>query len=220
MSSELTITQNGALFFAQHRVSKGMELVRQLRTAARNHRPAIRTLGTVLNDIFAHQNMLPTLMAAVGVPNRRNFQLQTNRKNKTMKLINALVTISVAAILTLGTVLAGGSAIKEMLLGQSGFRLTTITTQRQREQINSLPEGQVSAIMYQHKLFYVFPTMKKDVVYVGKQQQFDAYKQALSQEYQKEPAARPNITEETAGPNHVQIQEFDGFGPMNSFGDE
>jgi hypothetical protein len=140
-----------------------------------------------------------------------------------MKLINALVTISVAAILTLGTattVLAGGSAIKETLLAQSGFRLTTLTTQRQREQVNSLPEGQVSAIMYQHKLFYVYPTMKRDVVYVGKQQQFDVYKQALSQEYQKETAARPSITEETAGPNHVQIQEFDGFGPMNSFGDE
>ena len=101
----------------------------------------------------------------------------------------------------------------------------TVTTQRQREQIESLPEGQVHAIMSQHKLYYVYRTMKKDVVYVGKQQQFDAYRQALgtaenTSRVQQELQDRPDMVFETAGPNHVRIQEFDGFGPMNPFGDE
>lgn len=145
-----------------------------------------------------------------------------------MKLLTKLVTVSVAAILVLGTVttvLAGGSATKETLLAQSGFRLKTVTTERQREQIESLPEGQVHAIMYQHKLYYVYRTMKKDVVYVGKQQQFDTYKQALgsaenTSRVQREMQDRPDMVFESAGPNHVKIQEFDGFGPMDPFGDE
>jgi len=145
-----------------------------------------------------------------------------------MKVPTTLVTTSVAVILGLGTattLMAGGSATKETLLAQSGFRLKTITTQRQREQVEGLPEGQVSAIMYQHKLFYVYRTTQKDQVLVGKQQQFDAYKQALSgaentRRVQQEMQDRPDMVLEGAGPNHVRIQEFDGFGPMNPFGDE
>jgi hypothetical protein len=143
-----------------------------------------------------------------------------------MKLPNALVVLS--AILALGTgstLLAGGSATKETLLAKSGFRLKTITTERQREQIEGLAEGQVYAITYQHKLYYVYRTTQKDQVYVGKQQQFDAYKQALSgpentRRVQQEMQDRPDMVFEGAGPNHVRIQEFDGFGPMNPFGDE
>jgi hypothetical protein len=134
-----------------------------------------------------------------------------------MKRLTTLVIISAVAILALGTapiVLAGGNAAKERLLSQSGFRLKTVTTDRQREQIQSLPEGQVSAITYQHKLYYVYPTTQKDQVFVGKQQQFDAYKQVLSG------AIQPDMVTETAGPNHVKIEQFDGFGPMNPFGDE
>ena len=145
-----------------------------------------------------------------------------------MKIPTKLVIVSVAVVLAIGTattMLAGGSATKETLLAQSGFRLKTVTTDRQREQIEGLPEGQVSAIMYQHKLYYVYRTAKKDQVYVGRQEQFDAYKQALSgpentRRVQQEMQDKPDMVFETAGPNHVRINEFDGFGPMNPFGDE
>jgi len=145
-----------------------------------------------------------------------------------MKLSTAFVIFSVAIVLALGTattLLAGGSATKEALLAQSGFRLKTVTTQRQREQIESLPEGQVHAITYQNKLYYVYRTTKKDQVYIGRQEQFDAYKQALNgpenaRRVQQEMQDRPDMVFETAGPNHVKIEQFDGFGPMNPFGDE
>jgi hypothetical protein len=143
-----------------------------------------------------------------------------------MKLPTTLVVLS--AILALGTgstLLAGGSATKENLLKQSGFRLKTVTTERQREQIANLPEGQVSAITYQQKLYYVYRTTQKDQVYIGKQQQFDAYKQALgtpenTSRVQQEMQDKPDMVFETAGPNHVQVREFDGFGPMDPFGSE
>ena len=145
-----------------------------------------------------------------------------------MKRLTTLVVISVVAILALGaatTLLAGGSATKETLLAQSGFRLKTVTTERQREQIAGLPEGQVSAVTYQHKLYYVYRTTQKDQIYVGKQGQFDTYKQALSapdntSRVQKEMKDHPDMVFEGAGPNHVRVEEFDGSGPMDAFGDE
>jgi hypothetical protein len=145
-----------------------------------------------------------------------------------MKLSTTLVIIAVTAILALGTrstLLAGGSATKETLLAQSGFRLKTVTTQRQREQVESLPERQVWAVTYEHKLYYAYRTAQKDQIYVGKQQQFDAYKQALSgpentRRVQQEMQDRPDMVTETAGPNHIRIEQFDGLGPMNTTGDE
>jgi hypothetical protein len=74
-------------------------------------------------------------------------------------------------------------------------------------------------------LYYVYRTTQKDQVYVGKQGQFDAYKQALrgadtTRRVQQEMQDRPDMVFESAGPNHVKIQQFDGFGPMDPFGDE
>ena len=58
-----------------------------------------------------------------------------------MKLSTTLVVLSaILAVGTGSTVLAGGSTTKETLLAQSGFHLKTVTTQRQREQIEG-PAG-------------------------------------------------------------------------------
>ena len=136
-----------------------------------------------------------------------------------MKLFITIGTM-LFLVLETATPLFGGSATKEALLAHSGFRLKNITSQQQRKQIEKLPEGQVSAVTYQRKLYYVYPTMKKDLVYVGKQQQFDAYKQALKsagnmQRVQQEMQGHADMITEGAGPNHVRVREFDGFGPMS-----
>jgi len=145
-----------------------------------------------------------------------------------MKRSNLLVTIGVAVLLTLGSatnMFAGGSATKEALLAQSGFRLKTVTSQEQRADVEKLAEGQVFAVTFHNKLYYVYRTAKRDQIYVGKQQQFDNYKQALSSEentrkVQQEMQDKPDMVFETAGPNHVKIEQFNGFGPMDPFGDE
>ena len=141
-----------------------------------------------------------------------------------MKLSTTLVTVGVV-IGTTTIAWAGGSATKETLLAQSGFRLKTVTSQEQRTDVERLPEGQVSAVTYHQKLYYVYRTAKPDQIYVGKQQQFDAYKQALSgpentRRVQQEMQDKPDMVFETAGPNHVRIEQFNGFGPMDPFGDE
>src|SRR5213080_2490351 len=117
---------------------------------------------------------------------------------------------------------------KEALLSQSGFKVITVTTPPQQQAVNGLAQGRVSAVHYNGKLFYVFPTGTKDKIYVGKQKQFNAYKQALASQHAAKPASQPSMAQmgeaqmagqsleptlETAGPNHIEVQQFGGFGP-------
>src|SRR5437868_14623994 len=68
---------------------------------------------------------------------------------------------------------------KEFLLAQSGFKVITVTTAKQQQAISGLAQYRVSAVKYNGKLYYVFPTATKDKIYVGRQRQYDAYKGAL-----------------------------------------
>jgi hypothetical protein len=117
---------------------------------------------------------------------------------------------------------------KEFLLAQSGFRVITVTTPKQQQAINELAQYRVSAVKYNGKLYYVFPTATKDKIYVGKQKQFNAYKQALAGQLASQPASQqaqpgqqlmnpaPTMAFETAGPQQIEVDQFDGFGPMGT----
>src|SRR5438128_1263558 len=120
------------------------------------------------------------------------------------------------------------SAQKENLLAQSGFRVITVTTPKQQQAINGLTQYRVSAVKYNGQLYYVFPTATKDKIYVGRQTQFNAYKNALAAQQMGQPASQPGqpgqhlmnpaptMAFETAGPNHIEVEQFDGFGPMGT----
>ena len=111
---------------------------------------------------------------------------------------------------------------KQNLLAQSGFKVITVTTPKQQQAVSQLAMGRVSAVKYNGKLYYVFPTSKKDQIFVGRQKQYNAYKQALqAQQGQQQMAGTPTFVTETAGPNHIEVDQFDGFGPMGveSLGD-
>ena len=117
---------------------------------------------------------------------------------------------------------------KEFLLAQSGFRVITVTTPKQQQAINGLTQYRVSAVKYNGQLYYVFPTATKDKIYVGRQSQFNAYKNALAAQQMGQPASQPGqpgqqlmnpaptMAFETAGPNHIEVEQFDGFGPMGT----
>jgi hypothetical protein len=126
-----------------------------------------------------------------------------------------------AACQTTGTGQAGPQ--KEGLLSQSGFKTITVTTPQQQQAVSGLAQGRVSAVKYNGKLYYVYPTGTKDRIYVGRQKQYNAYKQALvAQQGQQQMAGQALMpTLETAGPNNIEVQQFGGFGPMgvNALGD-
>jgi hypothetical protein len=113
---------------------------------------------------------------------------------------------------------------KEFLLAQSGFKVITVTTPKQQQAINGLAQYRVSAVKYNGKLYYVFPTATKDKIYVGKQKEYDAYKSALGAQQATQQAQlgqqtmnpAPTMTYEGAGPHHIEVEQFDGFGPMGT----
>ena len=154
-----------------------------------------------------------------------------------MKKLLTLTTIAIAmAVLALmsacQTVATNDAELvaskKEFLLAQSGFKVITVTTPKQQQAINGLAQYRVSAVKYNGKLYYVFPTAQKDKIYVGKQKQFNAYKQALAAQQGSQPTGQqaqpgqqlinppPTFTYEGAGPHHVEVEQFDGFGPMGT----
>jgi len=105
-----------------------------------------------------------------------------------------LTLISIATVLVLisasEATAASGSEIsrKEALLAQSGFKVVTVTTPKQKEAVNGLAQGRCSAVTFNKKLFYVFPTATKDKFYVGKQAQFNRYKKAIAAQQGSKPA--------------------------------
>jgi len=134
--------------------------------------------------------------------------------------IGAVLALLVACQTT-GTGQAAASQ-KESLLSQSGFKVITVTTPKQQQAVSGLAQGRCSAVKYNGKLYYVYPTGTKDRIYVGRQKQYNAYKQALAaQQGQQQMAGTPTMTYETAGPNHIEVDQFNGFGPMgvNALGD-
>src|SRR5438874_9599131 len=148
------------------------------------------------------------------------------------KLLTLTGIASIGAVLALllacQTTGTGQTAQKESLLSQSGFKVITVTTPKQQQAVSGLAQGRCSAVKYNGKLYYVYPTGAKDRIYVGRQKQFNAYKQALAAQHASQPASQqaqpgqqlmnpaPTMQFETAGPQHIEVDQFDGFGPMGT----
>jgi hypothetical protein len=152
------------------------------------------------------------------------------KKLLTLAGIGAVLAL-LAACETTGS---GQAAVqKESLLSQSGFKVVTVTTPKQQQAVRGLAQGRCSAVTYNGKLYYVYPTATKEKVYVGRQKQYTAYKQALAGQQASQPPSMAQQgqaqmagqslmpTLETAGPHNVEVQQFGGFGPMgvNALGD-
>ena len=144
------------------------------------------------------------------------------------KLVTLPSIISIGAILTLLTACqttstTSASAQNEALLAQSGFKVITVTTPKQQQAVNGLAQGTVSAVKYNGKLYYVYPTGTRDRIYVGKEKQLNAFKRALAaqqaqaaQSGQSTANPPPTMTFQGHGPHQVVAQQFDGFGPMGT----
>jgi hypothetical protein len=106
-------------------------------------------------------------------------------------LTNVIIAIAALALITASEATAASASEisrKEALLTQSGFKVMTATTAKQKAAVNGLAEGRCSAVTFNGKLFYVFPTATKDKFYVGKQKHYNAYKKAIAAQQASKPA--------------------------------
>src|SRR5919106_352406 len=147
---------------------------------------------------------------------------------KNLFTLTSIVMIgAVLALLTACETTATGqstTAKNEALLAQSGFKTIAVTTPKQQQAVSKLPQGTVSAVKYQGKQYYVYPTASNDKIYVGKQTHVNAAKQAYAAQQaqaQNSMNPAPTMTFQGHGQHGVVAEEFDGFGPMgvNALGD-
>lgn len=141
-------------------------------------------------------------------------------------IVSGCAVISLIALCSNTSNATSSESARETLLTKAGFKPITVKTDEQKADVAKLATDKVSAVKYHGKLYYVFPTMTKNLIYVGRQKHFDAYIASLKAYAAAKPAQEsaheqavmrgevPDYTLETAGPYHIAIEEFHGPEPV------
>jgi hypothetical protein len=69
----------------------------------------------------------------------------------------------------------------EDLLAASGFKQMPAATPEQQAHLRTLPPHKVSRVVRDGKTYFVYPNVKRQVLYVGTQAQYDAYQKLRQQ---------------------------------------
>ena len=99
---------------------------------------------------------------------------------------------------------SSASANTKSLLSTAGFRVRTPETPQQQEIYASLPANKVERAAYKGKTFYVYKDEAAGVAYVGREPEYQRYKQ-LSMEKKVEPTLYMSEDMDT-----IQSQRFYG----------
>ena len=95
------------------------------------------------------------------------------------------------------------------LLLSAGFKATVAKTVGQRQELKTLPKGQVSPVTQKGKTFYVYPDAPHNQLYVGSRAQYQAYQNLLAK---PRGSARPLVNTDYIGGNQVKVRTFYGSG--------
>jgi hypothetical protein len=103
----------------------------------------------------------------------------------------AALTICTAALAACSTEKqAENSTVhKEAILQQCGFKAVPATTPQQQQQMATLPPDKLSVVQRNGNKYYVFPDPRRQVLYVGHDEQFLAYQKYQSNHTQNADAA-------------------------------
>ncbi|MBL9174154.1 MAG: hypothetical protein JNL10_11510 [Verrucomicrobiales bacterium] len=96
--------------------------------------------------------------------------------------------LRLAALLALAAGCASSPQI-ETLLVSAGFRAVPASTPKQESQLRNLPSGMISLVPRNGTNFYLFPDLKKNVLYVGQQAQYQEYQTLRSKSQKQQEAA-------------------------------
>src|SRR5262249_48613111 len=69
---------------------------------------------------------------------------------------------------------------KEAILQQCGFKAVQATTPQQQQQMATLPPGKISVVQRNGNRYYVFPDPPRQMLYVGRDEQYLLYQNYLS----------------------------------------
>ena len=88
------------------------------------------------------------------------------------------LTVSLA-LLGLALLAAGCASTKETenLLSASGFKIVPATTPEQKGHLHTLRKGKIAMVQRDGKVYFVYPNEKLQLLYVGRQEQYDHYQE-------------------------------------------
>lgn len=106
---------------------------------------------------------------------------------------------------------AYGSPGTKNLLLSAGFKAKIATTAKQRQDLTTLREGEVSPVTQQGRTFYIYPDAPRNQIYIGNEAQYRAYRNLIAQKRGSEDAiVRTDYVRGTA----VKVREFYEWGPL------
>jgi hypothetical protein len=135
-------------------------------------------------------------------------------RNTTLLKQRTINLAVVALVSLLGACATTASPRTENVLLSAGFKAKVATTDRQRQELQTLPEGKISAVRQKGKTFYIYPDAPHNQIYVGNKEQYQAYKNLVTQQ----PTSPGPIQFEAYAPGgNVNVKEFYGWSPFDEF---
>ena len=120
----------------------------------------------------------------------------------------------VALVSLLGGCATTASPRAENVLLSAGFKAKVATTAKQRQELQTLLKGKVSAVRQKGKTFYVYPDAPHNQIYVGNKAQYRAYKNLVAQQ---PTSGGPIQFEEPTPGGNIAVKEFYGWAPFDEF---
>ena len=120
----------------------------------------------------------------------------------------------VVLVSLLGACATTASPRAESVLSSAGFKAKVATTAKQRQELQTLPEGKVSAVQQKGKTFYIYPDAPHNQIYVGNKAQYQALKHLLAQQLN---STGPFVFHDEIAGHDVPVKEFFGWAPFREF---
>lgn len=112
----------------------------------------------------------------------------------------------------LAALTANASPQPESLLLSAGFKAKVATTAKQRQELKTLPEGQLSPVTQKGKTFYIYPDPTRNQIYVGDEAEYQTYQNLSAR---PRGSAGPIVTKDNVRGNEVPVREFYGWEPFD-----
>ncbi len=90
-----------------------------------------------------------------------------------MKIFTTLLISAVLMGLAVG---CSSTANREDMLSAAGFKMVPADTSQREAHLKSLPADKITPVQREGTVYYTFPDPKKNVLYVGQEQQYQQYR--------------------------------------------
>ena len=132
-------------------------------------------------------------------------------KNKLLNQRTINIAFVVSAVLA-AAFTANASPESQSLLLSAGFKTKVATTAKQRQELKTLPTGQVSPVTQKGKTFYIYPDATRNRIYVGNEAEYQTYQGLITKTRGN---TGPIVNTDSVRGNPIKVREFYGFGPLD-----